>query len=94
MTLHDITQRLIHAELLRRERLQKANLKQFNFKKSGKSHNLWIEILKVAKSLLISKDSNLVSQKKEVESRHCLIEDARGRGCLSTKEHQVSFCAE
>jgi hypothetical protein len=74
MTLHDITQRLIHAELLRRERLQKANLKQFNFKKSGKSH--------------------MVSQKKEVESRHCLIEDARGRGCLSTKEHQVSFCAE
>jgi hypothetical protein len=94
MVFHDYTQLLIHAELLRQERLHKDNLKQFDFKRSGKSRTLWIEILKVAKSLLISKESNAVSQKKENESRYCVNDNARGRVCLPTKEHQVSICAE
>lgn len=94
MEVRDIARLLVHAELLRRERLHKDNLKQFDYQKFGKSRNLWFEILKAAKSLLISKESNAVSQKKEFESRYCVNDNTRGGACLPTKENQVSICAK
>ena len=94
MEVRDIARLLIHAELLRRERLHKDNLKQFDYQKPEKSRNLWVEILRAAKSLLISKESNTVSQKKEIESRYCVNDNTRGRACHPTKENQVSICAK